>query len=239
MRWSTCEERQRRASKPRVRAAGSCDEPRRRRPIPIVKLAHRRPDAAGARQLRGSGMTGNVPCYGGRFTPAQAYAASHPFSAAPHQPPTGDRLSGSGAATADAPRPRPRSGGGAAAPARIRRGLRGGVRRVDDPDQAVTGPVQVLVVGFDRFTPSGEVMAELDRLREAGTARLLDVLWVERGEDGTMETLPAPAGAPAGSATWRPASSEPRNPTFRMPGSRPMARRGPWPTPSRSARPPR
>ena len=62
----------------------------------------------------------------------------------------------------------------------------------------MTGPVQVLVVGFDRFTPSGEVMAELDRLREAGTARLLDVLFVERAEDGTMDTLPAPAGAPAG-----------------------------------------
>jgi hypothetical protein len=30
------------------------------------------------KQLRRAGMTGNVPYYGGRFTPAQAYAASHP-----------------------------------------------------------------------------------------------------------------------------------------------------------------
>ena len=30
------------------------------------------------RQLRRVGMTGNVPYYGGRLTPAQAYAASHP-----------------------------------------------------------------------------------------------------------------------------------------------------------------
>jgi hypothetical protein len=30
------------------------------------------------RQLQRSGMTGSVPYYGGRFTPAQAYAASHP-----------------------------------------------------------------------------------------------------------------------------------------------------------------
>ena len=30
------------------------------------------------RQLLRAGMTGNVPYYGGRFTPAQAYAASHP-----------------------------------------------------------------------------------------------------------------------------------------------------------------
>jgi hypothetical protein len=30
------------------------------------------------RQLRRVGMTGDVPYYGGRFTPAQAYAVSHP-----------------------------------------------------------------------------------------------------------------------------------------------------------------
>ena len=32
------------------------------------------------RQLRRAGLTGDVPYYGGRFTPAQAYAASHPSS---------------------------------------------------------------------------------------------------------------------------------------------------------------
>ena len=30
------------------------------------------------RQLQRVGMTGDVPYYGGRFSPAQAYAASHP-----------------------------------------------------------------------------------------------------------------------------------------------------------------
>lgn len=30
------------------------------------------------RQLQRVGMTGDVPYYGGRFTPAQAYAAAHP-----------------------------------------------------------------------------------------------------------------------------------------------------------------
>ena len=30
------------------------------------------------KQLRRSGMTGNVPYYGGRLSPAQAYEASHP-----------------------------------------------------------------------------------------------------------------------------------------------------------------
>jgi hypothetical protein len=38
------------------------------------------------RQLRRSGMTGSVPYYGGRFTPAQAYAAGHP-TAPPLRPP--------------------------------------------------------------------------------------------------------------------------------------------------------
>ena len=47
------------------------------------------------RQIRMTGMTGNVPYYGGRFTPAQAYAASHP--APPQAPP------------APAPAPRPES----------------------------------------------------------------------------------------------------------------------------------
>ncbi len=59
----------------------------------------------------------------------------------------------------------------------------------------MTGPVQVLVVGFEQPTFSGEVMAELDRLRQAGTVRLLDVLLVARAEDGTFESLPFPASA--------------------------------------------
>ena len=65
----------------------------------------------------------------------------------------------------------------------------------------MTGPIQVLVVGLGQPTFSGEVMSELDRLRETGTARLLDILMVERAEDGTFETLPAPAWAPAGTGS--------------------------------------
>ena len=38
------------------------------------------------RQLQRAGMTGDVPYYGGRFSPAQAYAASHP-RARPVAPP--------------------------------------------------------------------------------------------------------------------------------------------------------
>jgi hypothetical protein len=58
----------------------------------------------------------------------------------------------------------------------------------------MTGPVQVLVVGFEAPSFSGEVMAELARLREHGVVRLVDVLLVERGDDGTFEILEPPRG---------------------------------------------
>lgn len=62
----------------------------------------------------------------------------------------------------------------------------------------MTGPVQVLVVGFDEPTFSGEVIAELTRLKEAGVVRLVDVLLVSRDENGALETLPPPPGADTG-----------------------------------------
>src|SRR5262245_6156452 len=58
----------------------------------------------------------------------------------------------------------------------------------------MTGPVQVLVIGFEQPSFTGEVMAELERLRAAGVVRLVDVLLVARAADGTFETLPAPPG---------------------------------------------
>lgn len=59
----------------------------------------------------------------------------------------------------------------------------------------MTGPVQLLVVGFDDPSFSGEIMAELARLRESGVVRLVDVLLVRRDEHGSFDTLPAPPGA--------------------------------------------
>ncbi|HET8916385.1 MAG TPA: DUF6325 family protein [Propionibacteriaceae bacterium] len=61
----------------------------------------------------------------------------------------------------------------------------------------MTGPVQVLVVGFDRPTFSGEVLAEFTRLRDAGIVRLVDLLVVSRTEDGAFETLALPEGVEA------------------------------------------
>jgi Family of unknown function (DUF6325) len=51
--------------------------------------------------------------------------------------------------------------------------------------------------GFDRPTFSGEVLAELTRLREAGIVRLVDLLLLSRAEDGTFETLAPPDGVNA------------------------------------------
>jgi hypothetical protein len=59
----------------------------------------------------------------------------------------------------------------------------------------VTGPVQVLVVGFDEPSFSGEAVSELTRLRDAGIVRLVDLLLVSRTEDGDLVTLPPPADA--------------------------------------------
>jgi len=61
----------------------------------------------------------------------------------------------------------------------------------------VIGPVQVLVVGFDRPAFSGAVLAELARLKEAGVVRLVDLLLVSRAADGTLETVGTPAGVGA------------------------------------------
>ncbi len=59
----------------------------------------------------------------------------------------------------------------------------------------MSGPIQVLVVGFERSSLSGEILAELTRLGEAGVVRLIDVLLVTRTGDGDLETLPPPPGA--------------------------------------------
>ena len=51
------------------------------------------------------------------------------------------------------------------------------------------GPVQVVVVGYEQPAFSGEVLAELARLSDAGVVRLVDVLLVTRGADGTFDTV--------------------------------------------------
>ena len=52
------------------------------------------------------------------------------------------------------------------------------------------GPVQLLVVGFDRPDFSGEVLSELERLRESDVVRVIDLLVVHKGADGVVRRLP-------------------------------------------------
>jgi hypothetical protein len=63
------------------------------------------------------------------------------------------------------------------------------------------GPVQLLLVAFDRPDFSGEVLAELERLRVSDIVRVIDLLVVHKGADGVVQRLHHPglsAGEGAG-----------------------------------------
>jgi uncharacterized membrane protein len=49
------------------------------------------------------------------------------------------------------------------------------------------GPVQLLVLGFNHPNFHGEVIAELERLRESDTVRVIDSLVVYKDADGDLE----------------------------------------------------
>ena len=51
------------------------------------------------------------------------------------------------------------------------------------------GPVQLLVVSFDKPNFSGEIMQELNRLRQNDVIRLVDALAVQKNLDGTLVAL--------------------------------------------------
>jgi uncharacterized membrane protein len=51
------------------------------------------------------------------------------------------------------------------------------------------GPVQVLVIGFDDGKFSGEILAELRRLREHDVVRLVDLLFVAKDESGELAAI--------------------------------------------------
>jgi uncharacterized membrane protein len=50
------------------------------------------------------------------------------------------------------------------------------------------GPVQMLVIGFDRTQFDGQIMPELERLKEQGTVRLIDMIFVKK-VNGEVETV--------------------------------------------------
>ena len=49
------------------------------------------------------------------------------------------------------------------------------------------GPIQLLVLGFDHPDFRGEIIAELERLRENDTIRVIDALAVFKDADGDLE----------------------------------------------------
>jgi uncharacterized membrane protein len=51
------------------------------------------------------------------------------------------------------------------------------------------GPVQILVVEFDEGKFEGRILEELRRLREHDIVRLIDLLFVRRGPDDTVEKV--------------------------------------------------
>jgi uncharacterized membrane protein len=53
------------------------------------------------------------------------------------------------------------------------------------------GPVQLLVLGFDHPNFEGEIVNELQRLRDNELIRVIDALAVHKDEDGAVETLRA------------------------------------------------
>jgi uncharacterized membrane protein len=51
------------------------------------------------------------------------------------------------------------------------------------------GPVQMLVVGFEHGKFEGEILAELKRLREQDIIRLVDLLFVNKDDDGVIASV--------------------------------------------------
>lgn len=56
-------------------------------------------------------------------------------------------------------------------------------------DASETGPMQLVVLGFEGGQMRGEVLAELTRLAERDIVRLVDALLVRKHEDGSVELL--------------------------------------------------
>jgi uncharacterized membrane protein len=51
------------------------------------------------------------------------------------------------------------------------------------------GPVQLIVLGFKHPEFHGEIIAELERLRESDTVRVIDALAVHKDADGEIEVM--------------------------------------------------
>ncbi len=53
-------------------------------------------------------------------------------------------------------------------------------------DKRVTGPIQVFVIGFEKFKETGKILAELRRVRKRGVIRVVDLLFVQKDKRGSV-----------------------------------------------------
>lgn len=84
-------------------------------------------------------------------------------------------------------------------------GVRPG-RPTEGLEMTVTAPVELLLVEFPHHEFTGGILAELTRLQDAGTIRVLDALAIRRGLDGEVEWLEAvDAGSELGDLVGEPA----------------------------------
>lgn len=54
--------------------------------------------------------------------------------------------------------------------------------------QRVTGAIQVFVIGFDQLEATGRILAELRRVRRRGVIRLVDLLFVQKDNQGNLSS---------------------------------------------------
>jgi uncharacterized membrane protein len=62
-----------------------------------------------------------------------------------------------------------------------------GTRRSKGTEAMAIGPVQLIVLGFNHPNFHGEVIQELERLRESDTVRVIDALAVHKDAEGEIE----------------------------------------------------
>src|SRR5215218_2130326 len=62
-----------------------------------------------------------------------------------------------------------------------------GIRRSKGTEAMAIGPVQLIVLGFNHPNFHGEVIEELERLRESDTVRVIDALAVHKDAEGEIE----------------------------------------------------
>jgi uncharacterized membrane protein len=55
-------------------------------------------------------------------------------------------------------------------------------------EKRVTGPIQVFVIGFEKFEASGRILAELQKVRKRGVIRVIDVLFVQKAQNGSISS---------------------------------------------------